>query len=513
MIETENISIDKITAIDLYFERLISIQKDSLIIISVKDTPGFHIKETTAELFFKLGIKNKVIKKHGHAFIAIIDRGAVVYDKVSDYDETLIVEDLLLKDGPSVNVMSSIFQKENLSIIMIDGMDYSHNRRGLNIVVYSYEKSSVIDRVSFDTHNVANPCYRSNLISGTATQGMGITGPIKTRLILSRLEKQQETIDELQKKIELNNSKLELLLWQIFKNDNESEKQTIKRFFKNLPTADGARRKIQLVGDIILRHLDKVCRENNITYWLSFGTLLGAVRHGGFIPWDDDIDVCMIREDFDRLKELMKTDEHFSCYNFHEICGPVRRYVGKGYKVKIKELVGPPTLDIFVFDRGDETVANKVKELNMIKVAMADDAWKPVRLPILPATVSQIRKGFAEGKEDYNKCSEFFEQYLKKYKELIGDGTNTDYIVWGIDNPKSTWGTKRIIKSDLVFPLQELEFEGKKYFCPAHPEEYLNIFYGDIYKIPDDMLTHQHFEVSAEQEKALDAIIEKYEKE
>lgn len=54
----------------------------------------------------------------------------------------------------------------------------------------------------------------------------------------------------------------------------------------------------------ILEQIDRICRENNITYFADWGTMLGCVRHGGFVPWDDDLDICMKREDYTRFKEL-----------------------------------------------------------------------------------------------------------------------------------------------------------------------------------------------------------------
>lgn len=61
----------------------------------------------------------------------------------------------------------------------------------------------------------------------------------------------------------------------------------------------------------ILKYVDAVCKEYNLRYFLSFGTLIGAIRHKGFIPWDDDIDISMPREDYDRFVEITKTPREY----------------------------------------------------------------------------------------------------------------------------------------------------------------------------------------------------------
>ena len=495
-----------ITQINDYLLELEKRKNELIIIMAIKDTPGFCIKDDTAKLIMDMGIKTDLRNKHGHSYVAIIDRGEVLCDRLSLYDETILITEKI-EDKIDINVMSSVFQKENTAVLMINGIDYSINRRGLNIAIYNFAEGRLEDRVSFDTHDVKNTCYRSNVINTNDIAGLG--NPIEYRLLAEQISKQNELIQKLQNNITLNNEKINMLLWQLFRTTGETDRESRKRFFRNIPQADGELRKMQLVGIILLKYFDDICRKNNINYWMSGGTLIGAVRHGGFIPWDDDVDVHMLREDFERFKKCMENDDEFKCYNFMEVCGPTHRHVNKGYKLKIKNLDAPTTLDVFVFDLAGAEVENKVKELNEVKNGMESDVWMKKALPICQNTQQEIRKGFIEGATGYQECLEFFEQYLGEYKSIIGEVKSKDYVVWGIDNPNFMWGNKRIIKYEDVFPLKELEFEGRRYLAPNNAEEFLQFIYGDIYSIPADMM-HRHFYLNDKERKSIDKTLEYY---
>jgi lipopolysaccharide cholinephosphotransferase len=73
-------------------------------------------------------------------------------------------------------------------------------------------------------------------------------------------------------------------------------------------------KKIQSIQLEILKYFDEVARENNITYYMAFGSLIGAVRHQGFIPWDVDIDITLFREDYEKIIEILKAQEEKTDY-------------------------------------------------------------------------------------------------------------------------------------------------------------------------------------------------------
>ena len=80
------------------------------------------------------------------------------------------------------------------------------------------------------------------------------------------------------------------------------ENNYLKRFKEN------ELRSCQLKQLEILKIFDRICRKHNLRYWIDGGTLLGAVRHKGFIPWDDDLDVAMPSEDYKKLDQIIQSE-------------------------------------------------------------------------------------------------------------------------------------------------------------------------------------------------------------
>ena len=68
----------------------------------------------------------------------------------------------------------------------------------------------------------------------------------------------------------------------------------------------------------IWQELDRICRKHGITYWAGYGTLLGAVRHGGFVPWDTDMDFCMMRPDFDHFLKIVEDEVSGGVFEYRE---------------------------------------------------------------------------------------------------------------------------------------------------------------------------------------------------
>lgn len=236
----------------------------------------------------------------------------------------------------------------------------------------------------------------------------------------------------------------------------------------------------------IMREIDRICRKYNLTYFLSFGTLLGAIRHHGFIPWDEDMDIMMPREDYEQflkiapneLPERMMIDAHSCNPNYFNPFAKVRN---KNTLFAIRALQnydGPQGLwiDIFPMDYADEHNAeDTVKRGRDIAICRAGICIKRgiFKWDALPAKRRPV----------YHLLSLLPEFLLWKQIDkahLKHKGEKNMYVILGADYQHE----RRPMPMEWFFPPKEADFEGEKFFIPANSDAVLTQAYGDYMRIP-----------------------------
>ena len=130
--------------------------------------------------------------------------------------------------------------------------------------------------------------------------------------VLVRLDRIQDSLNLIREKQIAEESKASLRFWGMYGDGSGSLDQK-RQFFRSLPKATGGLRLLQESLAKLLSDFATLCQREHIEHWwLVGGTLLGAERHGGFIPWDDDLDIGIMRDDLSKLLGVVEHDARFN---------------------------------------------------------------------------------------------------------------------------------------------------------------------------------------------------------
>lgn len=246
---------------------------------------------------------------------------------------------------------------------------------------------------------------------------------------------------------------------------------------------------IKKKGLYILKEFDKVCRENNLRYSLIYGTLLGAVRHGGFIPWDDDVDVCMLREDYEKLRRIApKALPKNLFYQCHETD---KEYFQLFDKIRMNDTVFKEKyytkyhmhhgiyIDIFPCDNIPK---------NAFKRKMQLISYQFYRIGLMTRYLdSDQRAGVKKyASRILGKLYSIFPMdylYAKaEEKATIYDKEKTDEVFIFADNI----ACNSTIDCQSMLSLKKINFEGASFSCIENYKQYLQNQYGNYMQLPPE---------------------------
>ena len=296
-------------------------------------------------------------------------------------------------------------------------------------------------------------------------------------------------VNQIKTDVEAFDGHYKLMFWELYKKPEEEMLDAKKRFFKSLSTNDEFMKLKQRGNKILLKKFAEICSELKLDYWMCAGSLLGIVRHGGFIPWDDDIDVTMPRKDYDKFVEhVMKNEKDFTMvYWFNINMGDVIT------KLVFKNHVSLWFLDIYPCDeiRSNNKVAAQAYldfKHRMIAEIRSNSVIKPIlREMSYDVYLEQKYRDALWG--IFKKYNEEFFAFLKQNcwgDEPIG-------YVCSLEDPEDSMvqvGNYQM--NEDVYPLVEKMYEDIPVKVIKNYDEYLEDKYGDIYTLPKDIFTHIH---------------------
>lgn len=235
----------------------------------------------------------------------------------------------------------------------------------------------------------------------------------------------------------------------------------------------------------IMKYIDKLCREHNITYFIMGGTALGAVRHGGFIPWDDDLDIFMTPVEYAKFKRVLeaekqntfviqewKTTPNYVEYAKVRMNGTT--FIEEVYKER-KDMHHGIYVDIMMLHKcpNDETIEKSLyKKCKYVTLyALSQRNWKPKSIF---QKLALIGLNFLPNKWMVKKSYDAIYKY--DYTDL------NDYCYF-------YWITPAKFKQGLFEPCMfenptEIPFEDTKLLCSKEIKKYLEYRYGNYMKLP-----------------------------
>ena len=247
---------------------------------------------------------------------------------------------------------------------------------------------------------------------------------------------------------------------------------------RNTYNPDGSNlRKLQLRMLEILKVVDEICMKHDIKYWLSSGTLLGAVRHGGFIPWDDDLDIEMLREDYLKFIKIVPLElPHYLILQTDET-DPNYIYLS----AKIRDL------NSYIYDKLEvnRMLRHQGAFIDVFCLEPSLRWCRKLSVPLFNIFTWRFisKTGFKRNR--YHILRKLLKKYIYPFFRLCSKFAPQDRLfhTFGVFFPLPRYKGE-------IFPLSKIEFEGSLFNAPHNCDSYLRRLYGEYEKLPKKIEPH-----------------------
>ena len=252
-------------------------------------------------------------------------------------------------------------------------------------------------------------------------------------------------------------------------------------------------REYQLAQLELMKMMDELCSKLNVTYYIIGGTLLGAVRHGGFIPWDPDIDIAMPRKDYEIVRDYFS--KHESDRYFYQHYSTEKNHLSPHALIRIKDshvLFNSVStrfmprydgiyLDIFPLDYAPESERLQKKQMQKIKrikkiitlkagyIYPSNNAITVICKRCISLLLSPVSFVFLNRKMD---------ESMQKY-----NGRSSKFLV-SMASHYSYW--KQLMPKEIYGVPNRMDFEGMSLLAPAKTHDYLTRIYRDYMELPPE---------------------------